>query len=174
MVIQPALPLYFIDVLNLTYTDLAIALTVCKGIGFAISSPLWGRGMDRMSVPIFTTLIFLFMGSFPLLLLLAPHHLFWVYIAYLLYGVSQAGSHLLWNLSGPLFAKGKDSSVYTGVNVVMVGVRGAVAPPIGSLLCALSGPGVVLFIGGALFGLGCYYMLSSKRLTLFQKQIIDN
>lgn len=162
MVIQPALPLFFVDVLKVSYTDLAIALSVCKGIGFALSSPFWGKWMNRMSLPWFTTLIFIFMGSFPLLLLLAPSHLFWLYLAYTFYGISQAGSHLLWNLSGPLFAKETDSSVYTGVNVVMVGVRGAVAPPLGSLLCAMIHPAPVLLVGGLFFALGSYYVLQPK------------
>lgn len=164
MVVQPALPLFFIDVLGLSYTDLSIALSVCKGIGFALSSQFWGKGLGRVSVSKFTALIFLFMGAFPLLLLLAPWNLCFLYAAYVLYGISQSGSHLLWNLSGPLFAKEKESSVYTGVGVLMVGMRGAVAPPLGSLLCALTQPALVLFAGGALFMCGIYYMLRRSKL----------
>ena len=42
MIIQPALPLFFVDVLKLSYTDLAIALSICKG--FWICSNFSGLG----------------------------------------------------------------------------------------------------------------------------------
>lgn len=140
MVIQPALPLYFVDVLGITYTELAIALTICKGLGFAVTSPLWARWWRHTDVYLFSSLIFGAVALFPLLLMLAPVYRPCLYMGYLIYGIGQAGSEMCWHLSGSVFSKQGDSSMFTGVNVAMVGVRGAVIPPIGSLVCIWAGP----------------------------------
>jgi hypothetical protein len=150
MIIQPALPLFFMDHLGLSYTDLAIALSIWKGIGFAMTSPIWGKYFTRHTIYSFSTVIFIFMGSFPLLLLFAPINTIWVYIAYLAYGIAQAGCHLSWNLSGPYFAKEKNSASYSSVNILMVGLRGSTIPALGTFLCALCGPISLLFLGGGL------------------------
>lgn len=147
MVIQPALPLFFVDVLGLSYIDLAIALSICKGLGFAATSPMWGKWLHRVSIYNISSLVFVMMGAFPLLLLFSSFHVSWVYAAYMIYGVAQAGSHLTWHLSGASFAEDEDSSLYSTVNVMMVGLRGAVVPPMGSLFCLVFGPLSVLGIG---------------------------
>jgi len=65
-------------------------------------------------------------------------------------------------MSGPIFSGKDDSSRYTGVNVALAGIRGAIAPPLGGYLAILCGPVQVLIMGGAL----CFYsgirMLQSK------------
>jgi hypothetical protein len=166
MLIQPALPLFFVDVLHLTYIDLAIALSICKGLGFVFSSPLWAKAMGRFSIAHLSCAVFAATGLFPLFLILAPFSLFWLYLAYVMYGIAQGGSHLIWNLSGPIFSGKEDSSLYSGVNIVMVGIRGAVAPPLGSLLCVFLGPLIVLGVGIGLCFYGGWRMVSK---SIFQK-----
>jgi len=135
MILQPALPIFFVDVLDLSYIEFAIALTACKGIGYALTSRTWANWMRKINIYRFNSNITLLAALFPLLLLAAKEHLLWLYIGYLIYGVMQAGSTLSWNLSGPIFSNEKDSTPYTSVNVVTVGLRGCVAPALGSLLC---------------------------------------
>ena len=53
----------------------------------------------------------------------------------------------MWNMSGPIFAGKEESSQYSGVNVVLVGVRGAVAPPRGLAGCFVWAV-QVLILGG--------------------------
>jgi hypothetical protein len=167
MVIQPALPLFFVNILGLSYTDLAIALSIWKGIGYSVTSPFWGKGFVNSNIYKFSSLIFVFMGLFPLLLLFAPIDHIWVYIAYLAYGVGSAGCHLSWNLSGPHFAQGSDSSTYSSINILMVGVRGSFIPPIGSLLCIALGPVFVLALGASFcFFSGILMNSWSKKLAL--------
>lgn len=170
MVIQPALPLFFVDVLGLSYTDLAIALSICKGLGFAATSPIWGRWLAKMSIFNISGFVFLFMALFPFFLLLAPLNVIWVYIAYIAYGIAQAGSHLTWHLSGTLFAREENSSLYSSVNVMMVGIRGSVVPPIGSFLCVLLGPLAVLGTGLFFCLFGGYKILSYGR-TFLPKEV---
>ncbi len=163
MLIQPAIPLFAVDLLNISYLEWTIAISIAKGLGFALSSPLWARWIDRISVFRMASLVFLSIGLFSILLSLSMIHIFWFYIAYFWYGVGQGGSHLIWNMSGPIFSGKEESSRYTGVNVAMAGLRGAVAPPLGGLLSVFLGPVQVLFLGSAF----CFY----SGFQMFQKRL---
>lgn len=162
MLIQPVLPLFVVDVLGISYLEMAGAVSVARGLGFSLSSPLWAKHMNRQSVFRMTSFVFLSIGLFTVLLSFSVWSVIWLYVAYFWYGVGQGGSHLVWHLSGPIFAGKEESSKYSGVNVVMAGLRGAVGPPLGGILSGLLGPVSVLMMGGAL----CFYsgvrMLQSK------------
>jgi hypothetical protein len=93
----------------------------------------------------------------------AQWNVLWLYAAYLLYGLMQAGSELSWNLSGPIFSKQEDSSTYTGVNVVSIGLRGCVAPPLGSYLCNLTNATMVLLMGGGFCLLATWQMYLNRQ-----------
>lgn len=147
MIIQPALPFFFIDTLKLSYTDLAVAFAVCRGLGFAISSTLWAKALTRRTLYPVTSAIFVLMAAFPLCLLCAQWHVWALYLGYTIYGIAQAGIHLSWNLSGPLFAEQNNSTLYSSVNVVSIGIRGCFVPILGSGLCTLFGPIFVLGCG---------------------------
>jgi len=153
MVIQPALPMLAVDALGISYFEMAAAVSVAKGLGFSLSSPFWARGFERFSILQISSVVFLAFGLFPLLLVLSPLGIAWLYVAYFWYGVGQGGSHLVWNMSGPHFAGKEDSSRYTGVNVVMAGLRGAVGPGLGGCLSVIWGPIQVLCLGSML----CFY-----------------
>jgi hypothetical protein len=140
MLIQPALPLFFVDYLNCTYTEVALALSVCKGLGFAISSPFWADKISPTHIFRSSASVFLAVSLFFVLLVLALVHPYFLYLAYFCYGIGQAGSHLVWHLSGTIFAEKEDSAPYTNVNLLAVGLRGAVAPPLGSVISLLLGP----------------------------------
>lgn len=150
MIMQPALPQFFVDVLNLSYTEMAIALTLCKGIGFALTSPVWAEYFRRMDIYRFSALPPFCICLFSACLLGAQYHIAWLYIGYICYGIMQAGSEMCWHLSGPIFAKDEDSSSFSSVNVLTVGLRGCVVPPLGSILgYGLSSPFVII-VGGLL------------------------
>lgn len=153
MLIQPALPIFAVDWLGVSYLELAGAVSIAKGFGFVLSSPLWARWFERISILKISSVVFWSFGLFPFLLALSPLNLWWLYAAYFWYGVGQGGSHLVWNMSGPVFAGKEESSRYTGVNVVMAGLRGTVGPGLGGWLAAIWGPIQVLCIGGVF----CFY-----------------
>lgn len=150
MIIQPVLPIFFADTLMISYRDLMIAYSICKAFGFVLSSNLWARAMSRLSTGTFTSLVLVGFAIYPITIAMGVISTSWIFIAYLIYGVAQAGSHLIWHLSGPLFAKEEDSSRYSGVNIMMVGVRGTLGPPLGSLLCYMAGPLITLAISSFL------------------------
>jgi len=166
MLMQPALPCFFIDVLGLSYTSLSIALSLCKGVGFALTSPLWARRMPRVDLFRFSSVVTLLGALFPILLLLGTGHVLWVYIAYFAYGMMQAGSELSWHLSGPLFAQDEDSSPYSTVNVLTVGLRGCVIPQVGSLFCLFFPSQIILVMGGVLCVGGTLWMLFYRQRAL--------
>lgn len=147
MVMHPALPEFFVDVLNLSYTNLLLALTLAKGIGFALSSPAWIRLFRRVDIYYFCSLVTMLAGLFPFVLLCAQVNLVLLYVAYVLYGIMQGGSELGWHMSGPHFAKEKDSTIYSGTNVLTVGIRGCVAPALGAVLYATTNSTVVMLVG---------------------------
>ena len=153
MLIQPALPIFAVDDLKISYLEMAVALSIAKGLGFSLSSPIWARWMNRVSIDRMSSWIFLTVGLFPLMLAMSLWNGWWLYGAYFLYGVGQGGSHLVWNMSGPVFAGKEDSSRYTGVNVVLAGIRGAVGPSLGGWLAVSLGPVPVLLVGALL----CFY-----------------
>lgn len=159
MIIQPVLPVFFVDVLNLSYTELAVAITFCKGIGFAATSPLWARLLSKSNIYLFTSLVTFLLALFPIFLMLATKNSLWLYIGYVAYGVMQAGSNLSWNLSGPIFSKDEDSSVYSSINVATVGIRALIVPAIGSLIASLSGSTPVMILGSVLCLIACAYLI---------------
>lgn len=159
IIIQPALPVFFVDQLNLTYTELAVALTLCKGVGFALISPLWAYGINRLDIFKFNGLVTFLAGAFPLFLVAATGNLMWLYVGYVFYGAMQAGSEMAWNLSGPIFARQEDSSVFSNVNILTVGVRGSFVPALGSLICAWAGSLPVMLLGTGLCLCGALYMI---------------
>lgn len=150
MVMQPALPAFFVDTLNLSYTKMLLAISVCKGIGFVIASPFWIKLFRQRDIYYFSGLVTVLAALFPFLLLISPSHIVLLYIAYGVYGVMQGGSELSWHMSGPLFAKEKDSTLFSGTNVLTVGIRGCIAPSFGALLYSLTNSSLVMVFGGLL------------------------
>lgn len=161
MVMQPALPEFFLDRLSLSYKELAIALAFCKGIGVASTSRLWADWMNKIDIYRFSAWVCLIAALFPLCLIASQWHLGWLYFAYILWGVMQGGSELSWNLSGPIFSKEEDSSTYSSVGVLAVGLRGCFVPTLAAILCSFCSPIIVLCLGSLL----C--LLATERLFAY-------
>ena len=161
MLMQPALPVFLKGTLQLSYFQLTLATSFCKGISFVLSSsPFWANLLGRISINLFNFYICCFAAIFSFFIIGSQHVLVSIYLAYLVYGIMQAGSELSWHLSGPIFAQNKDSTLYTGVNVAAVGLRGCIAPFIGDLLLFSTGSTSVVFIcGGSLCLMASFYSL---------------
>lgn len=157
---QPALPAYFVDSLSLSYTEMAVALTFCKGVGFAMTSPLWTSYMNKVGMFRLSSLPPMCICAFVVCLAAAQWDVRWIYVAYLFYGVMQAGSEMTWHLSGPAFAGQEDSTGYSSVNVLAVGVRGCIVPPLGSLIYMLTNPLTVIVMGGGVCWMAHRYLVN--------------
>jgi len=167
MLAKPVIPFYFAQTLHLSYCDLMIAYSICKGLGFVLTSPVWSRSMSILSVGQFTALVLTGFGAFSLLIVLGVYGSFWIYLAFFVYGIAQAGSHLIWHLSGPLFSQEEKSARFSSVNIVMCGVRGMLAPPLGGVLGVFLGPIIVLYLSAilCLSAVSTMFVRVPKRLT---------
>lgn len=137
--IQPILPKYFDSQLGLSYTELTLAFSFCKGISFLISSPIWAKYTTRISLYRVNAIMNAFTCLFIVGLLSASFKVELLYAAYLCYGAMQGGSELTWNLSGPIFSKRGDSTPYSSLNMILVGIRGCICPFTGYLLFTYGG-----------------------------------
>lgn len=164
IIMQPALPMFFMDGLHLSYTELAVALTLCKGVGFASTSSWWARLMNKIDLYRFNSYVSFLAFLFPFCLLAAQLDVSWLYGGYVLYGVMQGGSELSWHLSGPLFAKDEDSAAYSNLSILSIGLRGCFVPAIGSLLCYNFDPMIAMLIGGIL----C--LTATLRMSAYSRQ----
>lgn len=166
MIIQPALPVFFVDTLHLSYTEIAVALTLCKGFGFALASPFWSKWMNKIDIYSLSSWIAGLGVLFPACLILTQWEMSWLWCGYICYGIMQSGNELIWNMSGPLFAGEKDSSAYTSVNVVAIGLRGCFIPFLGSLICAELGAPAVMLVSGLLCVAAVFPLLSFRKSLL--------
>lgn len=132
MLVQPVHPVFMVDELGISHTQMAMAIAAGKGLGYVASSPLWARYMERISMHRIACFVSLTFALFPLFLVASKWALLWFFVAWFIYGVGQGGSHLVWSMSGPHFSGKEESARYTGVGVVLAGIRGAVAPPLGN------------------------------------------
>lgn len=150
MITQPVLPQYCVDVLKLNYKEMAIAFACCKGIGFVLTTPIWMRYLNKIDIFRFASWPPFWVFLYTVCLLSSQFNLALLFAAYLCYGIMEGGSSLAWNLSGPIFAKDAESSSFSNVNVLSVGVRGSFAPAIGSIFGIFFGSIPVIALGGLL------------------------
>lgn len=163
MLIQPAVPLWLNDTLQFSCMEYGLATSICKGCLITLSSPIWGRWLHKVSIFQMSQIVFGLVALFLGFLVFSVWHPFWVYLGFCLYGVAQGGSHLIWNLSGVHFSGKEESSLFSGVNVVMVGIRGAIAPLLGGILISFLSPIFVFFLG-TLFCIGSVIILRKKKI----------
>lgn len=166
MLMQPALPHLFVDTFHLSYTEMSLALSLCKGVGVALTSSLWTRLFRKITLFQLSAFVTLCATLFPFLLLATSLHLALLYIAYIFYGAMQAGSELSWHMSGLVFAREEESAPFSITNVLTVGVRGSLLPTLGALLLpTLHTVGVILF-GACFCLLASLYFFSYRKKTL--------
>ncbi len=162
MLIMPALILYAADDLQVSYQDMILSRLVWMGLGFFIATPFWRRNMTYQGIFKLTAMANLLFALAALSWICASFQGFFFFAAYFLYGVAQAGSHLSWNLSGPLFAGKEQSSLFSTVNILTVGLRGLIIPWTSTILCASIGTIPVLWTGLAFCLAGSIYLISQK------------
>jgi predicted MFS family arabinose efflux permease len=163
MIMQPALPQFFVDNLHLSFTAMGAAISLCKGIGVALTSTAWTRLYRSLTIYQLSSLVTFFASLFPCILISTSFHISLLYIAYILYGVMQAGSELSWHMSSLAFAQEKDTSTFSITNVLTVGIRGCCVPALGSLLLPILRPWGVLCLGSLLcLSASLFFLLKSR------------
>ena len=163
MFAMPAIPFFLVEQ-GLSYTSLIIAFSICQGLGVILATPFWTRWMRKASIDRQSQYVCFGFGLFYLLLALSVLGPIWLFSSYLLYGVVQAGSRILWHLSGPTFANDEESTPYSAINVLMVGVRGIIVPPLGAYFFECFGAESTLIVGMILCSLGGAYFFAIERV----------
>jgi hypothetical protein len=172
MLIMPALVLYSADELAISHVDMTISRFVWMGIGFVLATAFWRKKIALQGICRLTGLVCLLFAFSALFWILASWETVWFFAAFFLYGVAQAGSHLIWHLSGPLFAGSGDSSLFSTVNILTVGLRGLIVPLTASLLCVWIGPLFVIAFGMAWCLAGSIYLFAQKEMKHVANTVI--
>jgi MFS family permease len=127
--------------------DLALWMTVVPQLLLALSSPIWGRVLDRIGI-VHCRLLLSIVQSTSLACywvgIITGSPIF-IYLGSVFLGMTNGGGQLTWALASSHFApKAEDVPLYNGIHFVLNGVRGLVLPWVGSVLWVVTGPGAVL------------------------------
>jgi len=146
IMMQPIIPIYLVDKLQLSYTSNFLAKGILSQVGLLLLSPMIGKIHDRVHPFRFISGGFAMLMLFPLLIVLSS---LWqgssvmptviVFIAYALFGVAMAAVNMAWNMGSIYFAGDDDASMYQSVHVTMTGIRGLIAPVLGYTILKLFG-----------------------------------
>lgn len=133
--------------LHFSSLELALWLAVVPQAMLALTSPFWGRLMDKLGIEqarLFIAgtmtiyLIFYFVGivwSIPVL----------IYLAGVLRGVAEGGGQVTWALASVQFAPtAEEVATYNGIHFWLNGVRGLLMPWLGTQLFVLWGANSLL------------------------------
>lgn len=163
MLVSPSLCVFYANSLQVSHSSVVTGRSILMGFGIVLSSWFWRKILTKERVPQLTQWILLGFASYLLFMILAVFRLEWFYVSFFFYGVAQAGSHILWNLSGILFSEKGDSSPFSRLNILMLGLRGMIAPALGGILCNLFGPEPILVLGAFMCLAGALYVKLSNQ-----------
>jgi MFS family permease len=169
MIAMPAIPSFLSD-LDISYIELFLSIGVIKGLGFILTSTLWASAIRRFPLPLVSAAVFCGFGLFLASLLLAIFDPRFVLAAYGIYGIAQAGSHLIWHLSGPIFSGKETSFQYSSVNILAIGLRGMIGPLLGGLITQFLSPEIAIATGAGIGSFAVWYMISRRVCLPAQKR----
>ncbi|MCE5294480.1 MAG: MFS transporter [Chlamydiales bacterium] len=156
MFAKPSIP-GFLTGMNLSILEIFSLFTLLEGLGFILAASFWAKYLQKTGIHKTACLIVTCFSLQPLLLIMPVSTMSCVFLAYFFYGAAQAGSRLVWHLSGPLLCGNESSSQYTSVNILAIGVRGMFVPLMGAGFAQIFGPAACLavsflfMVGGALY-----------------------
>lgn len=156
MCLNPIVPIYLTDRLDLNYQEISTARVMFGQIGVALLGPAMGRLMDRYHPVRLCALAFAVVSLYPVALdlagvlpLAAPVRM--VYLSFALYSLGMAGINIAWNVGSMAFAPPGQGGYYQGIHVAMVGIRGTLGPLIGLVVYKLLGLRAVFQLAALLF-----------------------
>ncbi|MDY0337284.1 MAG: MFS transporter [Candidatus Cloacimonadaceae bacterium] len=178
IMMQPIIPIYMVDKLQLSYTNNFLAKGILSQVGMLFLSPLIGKLHDRLHPFRFIAASFALLMVFPLLFVLSS---LWagesvlaviiVFIAYTIFGIAMAGVNLSWNMSSIFFAGKEDASMYQSVHVTMTGIRGLIAPILGFALLKIMGINSVFYVAAGFLALAS--VMSLRDYMRFKHHVAE-
>jgi len=141
IMMTPVLPIYLVDVMQLSYTTNFLVKGVLSQAGLLLLSSYLGKLHDRLHPFRFISLAFGMLALFPLLILTSAYFVrhewlgvFFVFAAFTVFGIAMSGINMAWNMSSIYFAGVNNAAMYQSVHVTLTGFRGLLAPVIGFAL----------------------------------------
>ncbi|MFO8061583.1 MAG: MFS transporter [bacterium] len=154
--ILPALPIYFVDVMGMDYSQISIAKGVVGQLFMVLIMPFAGRFHDRSNPILLSSAVFFILALYPLILVIAPMSMtidpvHFVYLSFLIYSLAMSGVIIVWNLGSIFFAGNNHASDYQSIHITLTGVRGLIAPFIGLFVMKVFGVFYVFYLSSAFF-----------------------
>lgn len=178
IMMQPIIPIYLVDKLQLTYTANFLAKGIVSQLGMLLLSPLIGKLHDRMHPFRFMSAAFGLLMVFPLLFVASSLvqgesvlPVVIVFLAYLIFGIAMAGVNITWNMGSIYFAGDSDASIYQSVHVTMTGIRGLIAPVLGYTLLKVFSLTMVFVVAAGFFLAAALVSLRDYRRWKFVNQV---
>lgn len=162
MILLPAIPKYLVENLRMDYSQTFLAKGIISQIGILLLAPLAGRFFDKKNPALFTSLSFLLLSLYPLILMISSFFIgsssvnYIVYLAFFVFGIAMSGIVITWSISSICFAGDEDVSMYQSVHVSLTGLRGLFAPFLGLLILKTLGIRAVFVLAFLLFVFASY------------------
>lgn len=136
LLIVPLVPIFLVDELYLNYSQVGL-LGMINALFWTVFYAVWGRGIDRRGA-LWTLRVNFFLTLFVPLGFFLAKDIWLVAIAYVFSGITMAGVDLGW-INGIMHLTSKERvGDYTALHSSLLGIRGLIAPFLGTLLMNLN------------------------------------
>lgn len=172
MIASPAVPIYLVEDLGLTYSPISIAKGLVFYTATILFTPVMGRLHGSGNPTRFCGFLFLFLLFYPLSMMgikYVPGALSFItpdmmlYFTYFMFGMLMSGITMAWNLSSIYYAPHLQEANYQSVHITLTGVRGLFSPFIGYLILRYVSIEATFFVSSAIFLLAGVMMLRESR-----------
>jgi MFS family permease len=164
LLISPIIPLLLVDELNLSNAQVGW-LGMVNSIAWMLFYIVWGRSIDRRGGLWTIQMNFVLTLVVPLAFFFA-HDLWLLALAQIFLGITVAGTDLGWMNAIMQFARKEDIGHYTALHAFLIGVRGMIAPFIGTALITLEWIGIRgVFLLSALLILVSWLIVRTVRVN---------
>jgi hypothetical protein len=173
MISSPAIPVFLVDSLQLSYTPISLAKGLIFHTALIIFTPISGKILGINNPTRFSGYMFLLLILFPLILLSAKYLPLWgiydspveiLFFSFFLFGTAMSGVTIAWNLSSIYYAPHNEVSNYQAVHVTLTGVRGLFSPILGYVIMQVFSIEAAMILASLLFAIaGILMLMESKR-----------
>jgi len=152
LLIGPIIPMFLVDVLHMSYKEVAFSRGVLSMFGLVFLAPFSGKIYDRHNPFQFASKPFAFLALFPLLLLIsASFGRFFAYSGFVIKSLTMAGVSIVWNLGSIFFSEHDQEATYQSIHITMTGIRGISAPLAGLISMTVLGYNWTFIISAVIF-----------------------
>ena len=166
LLIGPIIPMFLVDVLHMSYKEVAFSRGALSMFGLVLFAPFSGKVYDRYNPFQFASKTFAFLALFPLLLLSSAYFgKIFAYSGFVVKSLTMAGVTLVWNLGSIFFAEHDEEATYQSIHITIAGIRGLTAPLVGLVSLSLLGYSWTFIISAVIFLVASAMMAYDARKT---------